>query len=143
MSAARTERRGLSGVVRIPSLPFLLLGVSVVVGIVAFLPLSQSSSATAINGNIQRLERQKADWQARLHEMEVQAATLGSLDRIDQEARSRLQMEEPKEVHYLPVDAAGPEPLRLPSRFLLPQPADSQQSHPSLWEKLFGSLPLP
>ncbi len=127
---------------RSPSLPVLLTASAMAIGLAALLPLVQSSDATTTNGNIQRLEQARADWQARLHEMELEVAGLGSLDRIEREATGRLHMTAPAETHYLTVDVAAPERRKLPSRFLPPQPAQPQAGS-SLWDKLFGWLPLP
>lgn len=134
------EASGLGQLLRTPSLPLLLIVAALAVGLAALVPLIQSSLATTTNGNIQRLERERADWQARLHELELEVARLGSLDRIEQEAKSRLNMVPPEEVRYIIVDVPAPAERRLPSRFLPPEP-EKEKASPSLWERLFGWLP--
>ena len=143
-TAPKTEKAsGLAELLRSPSLSVLLAASAMAIGLAALLPLVQSSDATSTNGNIQRLEQQKADWQARLHELELGVASLGSLDRIEREARERLKMTEPGETRYLTMDVPAPGERRLPSRFLPPQSAEQKRSASSIWEKLFGWLPLP
>jgi cell division protein FtsL len=120
----------------------VLILAAMIVGLAALLPLVQSSGATTTAGNIRRLEQEREDMQARLQELEVRVAGLGSLSRIEHEATTRLKMVKPQEVHYIRVDAPAPAPHRLPSRYL-PQPADSSSAGSSLWEDVFGWLPLP
>lgn len=129
----------LEGLLRSPSLPLLLALALLAVGLAALLPLTQFSGATTTNADIQRLERQRADLQARIHEMEIEIATLGGLDRIEREARERLRMAPPKETIYLVIEEPGPEPRRLPSRFL-PPPAGSDLSGRAWWERLIDWL---
>ncbi len=127
---------------RSPSLPILLTVAALAIGLAALLPLIQSSSATSTNGNIQRLDQAKTDWQARLREIELEVASLSSLNRIEQEARERLGMVPPEETRYITVPGPAPEAWRLPSRFL-PAPIEQQESGSSLWDKAFGWVPLP
>ncbi len=130
-------RAAISELVDSFSLPVLLIVAAVVVGVAALLPLVQSSGATSTAGQIQQLEQERTDWQARLRELELEVASLGSLDRIDKEARTRLSMEPPQEMRYLSIDAAPPEKRKLPSRFLPPE-HQQIESGSSLWEGLFG-----
>ncbi len=125
-----------------PSLPVLLTLCAVAVGLAALIPLIQSSVATTTNSNVQRLEQERIDWEARLHELELEVATMGSLERIENEAVSRLHMTPPKETRYITVDVPAPEERRLPSRFLPPEPK-LEEPGPSVWERLFGWLPVP
>ncbi len=123
------------------NIPVILILVTLVVGIAALLPLVQTSLATSTGGNVSRLEQLREDWQAQLHEQELTVAQLGSLDRIDGEARGRLKMVTPESVTYLLVDAPAPAPIKLPSRYLTEEtgPVESE----SLWEEFFGWVPLP
>ena len=142
-SAPKAQREGaLAQLLRSPNLPVLLTVCAVAVGLAALIPLIQSSLATTTNSNVQRLEQEQIDWEARLHELELDVATLGSLDRIESEATSRLHMTPPKETRYITVDVPAPEQRRLPSRFLPPEPAQKEPG-PSIWKRLFGWLPLP
>src|SRR3990172_8810972 len=141
-TAHKTQKTSALGeLLRSPSLPVLLIAAAVAIGLAALLSLVQSSDATSTNGNIQRLEQEKADWQARLHELELGGAGPGSLDRIEREAIQRLHMKAPEEMHYITVDVPAPEERRLPSRFLPPQ-TKPEESGSSAWDKLFGWFPL-
>jgi cell division protein FtsL len=117
----------------------VLIVATVIVGLAAMLPLVQSSGATSRAGNVQQLQDEKSGMQARLRELELEVAGLGSLNRIEHEARTRLQMEAPKETHYIGVDAPPPEEDKLPSRFLPPEP-EEPPSDSSLVDDLFGWL---
>lgn len=125
------------------SLPLLLTLAALAIGLAALFPLIQSSGATSTNFQIQRLEQELTDWEARTDELEAEIATLSGLERIEQEAAQRFQMVPAQETIYLTVDQPGPEPLRLPSRFLPPEPAPALAGGSSLWDRLFGWLPWP
>ncbi len=138
----KTERHLLPELLRSPSLPTLLIISALAIGAAAFLPLVQSSIATSTNGNVHRLEQQRDDWQARTQEKELEVATMASLERIENAARTDLKMVEPKESRYITVAAEPPEPRRLPSRYL-PPAAEEAQSEPAIWEQFLDWLPLP
>ncbi len=140
MATVRKEERSALELAHAGSLPIILIIAALVVGFTALLPLVQSSGATSTAGQLQQLERQKLDWQARLRELEVDVATLGSLSRIEKEARLRYGMTRPKDTYYITVDVAPPEDRKLPSRFLPPE-RDRGEAGSSLWDTLFGWLP--
>lgn len=140
MATVRKDERSALEFAHAGSLPVILIIAALIVGFTALLPLVQSSGATSTAGQVQQLEREKQDWQARLRELEVDVATLGSLSRIEKEARIRLGMTRPKETHYITVDVAPPEERKLPSRFLPPEREPSTAGR-SLWDSLFGWLP--
>lgn len=140
MATARKEDRAALDFAHTSTLPVILIVAALVVGFAALLPLVQSSGATSTAGDVRRLERERQDWQARLHELEVDVATLGSLARIEREARSRLGMTRPRQTHYITVDAPPPEERKLPSRFL-PSSAKPAEEDRSLLNTLFGWLP--
>ena len=125
------------------SLPLALIGAAVVIGLAALLPLIQSSGATTTSARLQNMEQSRADWEARLQELQVEVATLGGLERIEQEAVTRLKMAPAQETIYLKVDTPGPESRKLPSRFLPTSTTTEESEDKSLWGKLFGWLPLP
>ena len=132
----------IGGLLHTPNLPILLIVAAMVVGLAALLPLVQSSSATTMAGKVRQLEQERADWQARVREAELGVATLGSLNRIEREAKIRLKMTQPATVHYISADAPPPEPRKLPGRFL-PAAPERVSAGSSLIEDLFGWLPLP
>src|SRR3546814_221179 len=129
MAAVDKGQRTLPGLATSPNLAVVLTIAAVVVGLAAMLPLVQSSGATSTAGRVERLQEEKTGMQAKLRELELEVAQMGSLGRIENEARTRLQMEPPKETHYIAVDAPPPEKSKLPSRFLPPEqhetPSDS------------------
>lgn len=140
--ANRNHGSAIPEVLQGTNLPVVLIVAALLVGIAALLPLIQTSFATSTGGNVSRLEQEREDWRARLNEQEVKVAQLGSLDRIEREAKVRLKMVEPEDAHYLTVDAPAPAARHLPSRYL---PPDEKQPEggSSLWEDLTGWLPLP
>ena len=141
-SIPRTGRHILPELLRSPSMPTLLIIAALVIGAAALIPLVQSAIATSTNGNVHRLEQQRDDWQAKTQELELEVATMAGLDRIEKKARTELKMAEPKETRYIAVEAAAPEPRKLPSRYLPPK-TDEKQAGPSIWEQLLDWLPLP
>ena len=118
MATVRKEDRSALELAQAGSLPIILIIAALVVGFTALLPLVQSSGATSTAGEVQQLERDKLDWQARL----------------------RLSMSRPKETHYITVDVTPPEERKLPSRFL-PAERGHGEAGSSLWDTLFGWLP--
>ena len=141
MAANRESSSAIPEVLQDSNIPVILIMAALVVGVAALLPLVQTSLATSTGGNVSRLEQTREDWQARLHEQEVRVAELGSLDRIEREAKVRLKMVAPESVTYLRVDAPAPAQHKLPDRFL-PDEKEPVESG-SLWEDLFGWIPLP
>ena len=139
--ANRQRSSAIPEVLQDSNIPVILILVTLVVGIAALLPLVQTSLATSTGGNVSRLDQLREDWQARLHEQELIIAELGSLNRIEDEARGRLKMVAPDKVTYLSVDAPAPAPNKLPSRYL-PAEKGTVDSE-SLWEEFFGWVPLP
>jgi cell division protein FtsL len=123
-------------------MPTLLIIAALVIGSAALIPLVQSAIATSTNGNVHRLEQQRDDWQAKTQELELEVATMAGLERIEKKARTDLKMAEPKETRYITVEAAAPEPRKLPGRYLPPK-TDEKQAGPSIWEQLLDWLPLP
>lgn len=124
------------------SMPVIILIAALIVGVAALLPLVQNSLATSTGGNISRLEQEREDWQARLHEQEIAVSELGSLDRIEREAKVRLKMVEPESVTYIQVDAPPPDAHKLPSRYLPPENT-STGGGSSLIDDIFGWIPFP
>jgi hypothetical protein len=124
------------------SLPLILIAAALAIGIAALLPLVQSSGVTSTGGRIRHLEQERSDWQARLQEQEIAVARLGSLERIEIEAKTRLKMIPPAETHYIRVDAPGPAQNKVPSRFLQEEPRDTGAGK-GLWEEILSWVPVP
>lgn len=137
------SRPAAGGLLRPQNLPVVLTIAAMVVGIAALLPLVQSSESTSTAGDIRQLEQDKTSWQIRLQELEVDIARMGSLDWIEAQARFRFKMGPPQDTMYISVDSAPPEARRIPSRFLPQEQTTEPESTTSVWEDLFGWLPLP
>lgn len=123
-------------------MPTLLIISAFAIGAAALVPLVQSSIATTTNGNVHRLEQLRDDRQAQIQELELDVATMAGLSRVENEARTRLDMVEPKQTRYITVPTEPPEPRKLPSRYL-PAESGQQEAEPGLWEKFLDWLPLP
>jgi cell division protein FtsL len=117
------------------ALPVLLILAAMAVGVAALLPLIQSSSATSTAGDVRALEAQRSDHRARLRALELEVAGLGSLNRIEAEAKARFGMGPPTQLHYIAVDAPAPEPKKLPSRYYSAAP-DEESDSSSLFEDI-------
>lgn len=83
----------------------------------ALLPVVQSSNATTAGYETRRLEQQKADLQASIYRAQTDVAQLGSLDRIDREARGRLGMVPADRFVTLTVGEAPQSTNRVPTRY--------------------------
>jgi hypothetical protein len=127
MATARRQPTA-DAVLHSPALPVLLILAAMAIGVAALLPLIQSSSATSTAGDVRTLESEHADWRARLRALELEVAGLGSLNRIEAEAGARFGMKAPTQLHYIPIDAPGPEPRKLPSRYYRAEPEESADS---------------
>lgn len=141
MAGNRDEARSIPQAIP-SSMPIVILIATLIVGVAALLPLVQNSIATSTGGNISELEQKREDWQARLHEQEVAVAQLGSLDRIEREAKERLKMVEPTDVNYIFVDVPAPAPHKLPSRYLPPEEGPTTDNS-SIFHDIFGWIPTP
>jgi cell division protein FtsL len=124
-------------------MPVVLTIALVAVGLAGLLPLLQSSQTTTTGYNIRQLERQRNDWEARIHELEAEIASLAALDRIENEARERLHMEAPEHTVYITVDVPRPESQPVPDRFLPPKKQEGVKEDQSWWQSLLDLLPFP
>ncbi|MFQ5472136.1 MAG: septum formation initiator family protein, partial [Dehalococcoidia bacterium] len=131
------------GLLRPENLPVVLIVATMIVGIAALLPLVQSSASTSTAGSIRQLEEERIGWQTQLQELELDVASMGSLDAIEREARRRFKMIRPEEVVYILVDSPPPEARRIPSRYLPQDSSVATDENSSVWEDLISWLPLP
>jgi hypothetical protein len=109
---ARPAARGL----RLPG--FGTVAASALVAAAALLPVVQSSNATTTAHDIRRLETRKADLQAAIYNAQTEIAQLGSLERIDHEARGRLGMTTASRSTVVQVSEASSAPRQVPARYL-------------------------
>jgi cell division protein FtsL len=116
-------------------LPSLVITCVVVIGLAGLLPLLLSSRVVDTSEDIRQMEGVRNDWQARIQELQADIAVLGSLDRIEKEARQRLGMVPPEDTVYVTVDQPVPERQVIPLRFLLPKEDQSRQDS-SWWESI-------
>jgi cell division protein FtsB len=135
--------RHVGGLLRPENLPVVLIIAAMVVGVAALLPLVQSSSSTSTAGDIQHLEDERTGIQAQLQELEIDIARMGSLERIEKEARTRFRMTAPDDTIYLPVDSTPPEARKIPDRYLTESAGAEPTGGSSIWEDVFGWVPLP
>jgi hypothetical protein len=141
-AAPARERAAPRSEGRQPGLPSLVIVCVMVIGVAGLLPLLLSSEVIHTSGDVRQLEGVRNDWNARNQELEAEIAVLGSLDRIEKEARERLGMVPPEETIYLTVDQPAPEKQIVPLRFLLPEKRQSQDDE-SWWESILGLFHLP
>ena len=108
----------------------------------ALLPVVQSSNATTAGYEIRQLERRKSDLQASIYNAQSEIAELGSLQRIDREARDRLGMVPATRTVMVTVDEAPPAPWRVPARFAEPQEEERPAARPAPtgWRALLARL---
>jgi cell division protein FtsB len=130
--AARSFRRALA-----------LTSTLALVVLAILLPVMQSSDETAQGYRIRSLERQKTDLDAQIHRSQSQIAQLGSLARIDSDARNRLGMVPITREVALDISVPLPRVHSLPNGYLPAGTDDRVSPGPSLWTRLRRLLPHP
>lgn len=96
----------------------VILATTTMVAGAALLPVVQSSKATTTGYEIRRLERQRADLEADIYNAQSDIAQLGSLERIDRDARERLGMIPATTSIVVKVDQPAPARRDVPARYL-------------------------
>ena len=112
-----------------------------VVALLLLLQVSQTSDATRTGYDIRRLEQERLDWSAQVHDMEAEVAGLASLDRVEREATGRLGLVPAQNVIYLEAGVAPPQQQLVPRRFLTSEPG-AGGSGTSWWQALLKLLPF-
>ncbi|MGE0687244.1 MAG: septum formation initiator family protein [Dehalococcoidia bacterium] len=112
------------------------------VAAIALLQVLQSSSVASTGESMQRLERERAQKTAEIHQLEKDVAALSSLDRIDRNARERLGMVPARRFEYVSVNTEAPTVPLLPRPIIDSTPIPEPQSEP-WWQSLIKALPLP
>jgi cell division protein FtsL len=118
------------------------LGAFLVIAAVGMLQVLQTSNATTAGYSLSRLETNKMEVQAEVHQLEADVASLTSMERIEQEARGRLGMVPAESTLTLEVHKQPPEQQLVPRRFLsTEEEAPTTESQP-WWRELLGFLPF-
>jgi len=139
--STRQERRtGVLGrTMRVPGLG--AVAAVCLVAAAALLPVVQSSNVTTAGYETRRLEQRKADLQASIYNAQTEVAQLGSLERIDREARDRLGMVPADRVVMLPVTEAPQTAWHVPARFFKDAaPAPTPAPNEGGWQGLLARL---
>ena len=111
------------------------------VAIAILLPVMQSSDETAQGYRIRALEQQQVDLEAKIYSTQSDIAQLGSLARIDDEARNRLGMVPADRTTGVDVSVPAPAARTVPSRYLPASSTPAAKPMP-LRQKLLHLLPL-
>jgi cell division protein FtsL len=114
---------------------------AVLVATAALLPVVQSSNLTTTGYEIRALEQRRSDLQAAIYNAQVDIARLGSLERVEREARGRLGMVPAERAISVQVNVPPPAPRQIPARYV-PQPPPAPARPTGLWERLLARLPF-
>jgi hypothetical protein len=104
-----------------------MLAAGALVAAAALLPVAQSSNTTTTGYELHRLETRKADLQAAIYNAQTDIAELGSLARVEREARGRLSMVPAERTTLVQVGEPAPEVRQVPARFL-PVPEQREET---------------
>ncbi len=108
----------------------------------ALLPVVQSSNLTTTGYEIRALEQRRSDLQAAIYNAQVDIARLGSLERVEREARGRLGMVPAERAISVQVNVPPPAPRQIPARYV-PEPPPHVPARPTgFWERLLARLPF-
>jgi cell division protein FtsL len=111
----------------------------IVAAAIAVLQVVQSSGFAHTGQTLQRLETERVDAGARVHQLEAEVAALSSLDRVERQARDRLGMVAPLSTTYVEVGVPAPEGPLLPRPILKPLPDPAVESKP-WWKRLLNGI---
>jgi len=112
------------------------------VALAVLLPVMQSSDETSQGYRIRALEQQRLDLEAKIYSSQSDIAQLGSLARIDNEARNRLGMVPADRTLGVSVSVPVPATHSLPNRYLQPVGPAAAAAPSSFWQRLIHLLPL-
>lgn len=118
----------------------IAIAITVTVAI-ALLQVFQSGTFANTGANIQKLEVERTNSRARIHDLEADISALASLDRTERAARERLGMIPAINVTYIEVDVPAPQGPLLP-RPAVDVPLVTTESS-AWWDKFLRALPLP
>lgn len=115
-------------------LPLLLLA-----ALVSLLYLGQTSDIAATGYAIADLQNQQQTLEMRHEQLEFKIAQLKSLDRVDQEATTRLHMGPPQRVVYVTAPSA---PATIPTPTPAPAPTHSMSPIGAFFQWISGGAAL-
>lgn len=118
-----------------------IAAVLTVAAAIAVLQVIQSSDFANTGQQIQKLEAERVDASAQVHQLEAEVAALSSLDRIERNARDRLGMVPARNITYLDVAVPAPDDPLLPRPILAARAPSPPPSRP-LWQRLLHALPF-
>ena len=113
-----------------------------VVVAIALLQVAQSSGFAHTGQAMQRLEQQKVDLKAEVHQLEAEVAALSSLERVERAAMERLGLVPSATTDYLNVDVPAPEGVLLPRPIISATPAGQPAEATPWWQALVQALPF-
>jgi cell division protein FtsL len=119
----------------------VLIAAGLALAAAALLQVVQTSNVTTAGYQIQRLDQERLQWQASVHQLEAEVASLASVDRIEQEARGRLGMVPAESRLYLKTNVPVPSHQLLPTRFSPPEAPEQRTGEP-WWRDLLELLPF-
>lgn len=123
-----------------------LFGLTLMLALVAaavLMPVLQNSDEAAQGYQIAALEQRKVDLDAQIYAEQAQIAQLGSLARIDGEARGRLGLVPQNSEIAVSVSVPKPAYRPIPNQYLPAEPVTAHTSPQTLWQRLLRLLPLP
>ncbi len=135
----RPQAQAHSRPTRLPRSGTLLA--AALVATAALLPVAQSSNLTTTGYEIRALEQRRSDLQAAIYNAQVDIARLGSLERVEREAKDRLGMVPAERSVSVQVNVPPPAARQLPARYV-PQPPPAHPRPTGFWERLLARLPL-
>jgi cell division protein FtsL len=117
------------------------LAAAAMVAAAALLPVVQTRSRTSAGAETRQLERQKSDIQATIYNQQTDIAQLGSMQRIDREARERLGMVPAGNGMVVAVSQPAPEERQIPARYLpLEEAQPPHQAAGASWDRLIARI---
>jgi cell division protein FtsB len=112
----------------------------IIAAAIALLQVFQSGTFANTGANMQKLEAERTDTLAQIHDLEAEVSALASLDRTERAARDRLGMVPAIRIEYIAVDVPAPNGPLLPRPLTdVPTPVPDNRAW---WEKLLRVLPL-
>lgn len=104
--------------------------------------LAQASVVTSDGYGVERLENTKATLEHSNQQLEEEVASLGSLDRIEREARTRLKMVTPTSYVYVEVNTLPQDPPLLMMKALQEDRSSAARAPTQPWWETFVSALL-